>query len=251
VVLAFGDVAALVPRVQPERVYDVVPPPVAAPAQERLDPIRALLRECPGSHPARPLSSDGCRSLADLVADHEGLATWLRTSAPADPTPEARRLTEERAWLASVPDRPGSGERAAALQGVDRQLAALGTRAGERSHWLEQHRSHLDRWADLSQAITWRQAALARGAEIRPTVAVLSQLGSPPTQPSHRPAWRRAAQAVESYRERWSLPDRPLELGPTNAALPPERGKRAEQLRVLAAAGELRLGRERDHVLTR
>jgi hypothetical protein len=136
------------------------------------------------------------------------------------------------------------------LATFDGQLEALTTAAGHRSEWLQQHRDQLGRWADLSHAIVWREAALGRGAELRPTAAVLAQLGPPPSDTSRRPVWRRAAAAVESHREQWGLPDGPLELGRhTHPATEPDRSRRASELRVLATTKELQrsLGRGRDH----
>jgi hypothetical protein len=71
----------------------------------------------------------------------------------------------------------------------------------------------LRRCDGLSQAMRWREAALGRGAEIRPTVAVESQLGAPPSEAERLVLWRRAATAIEGHRDRWALPDRPLALG--------------------------------------
>ncbi len=255
-VLGLGHVEAVAPRLRPDRIYAVVPAPAAAQGADRdwvrLDPLNTLLSEVGGrSHSGAGVAvpGDASRSLADLAMERDRLGDHLRASAPPDTGAEHRRLTEERDWLASVPDRPGHRERAAALAEVDGRLAALDARAQERPRWQEQHRDQLERWAHLSQALAWRQAALGRGAEIRPTAAVLAQLGPPPIDAGARPLWRRAAVAVESHRERWSLPDRPLELSAElslGTPAPGELGRRAGELRILAAARDLQPGRRRD-----
>jgi hypothetical protein len=80
-----------------------------------------------------------------------------------------------------------------------------------------------------------RADALAAAAEIRPTETVLAHLGPPPTDGAEREAWRAAARAIESYRDRWDLPDRPhhLDLDAREPGL--DLSRRSDQLRVLAA----------------
>jgi hypothetical protein len=73
-------------------------------------------------------------------------------------------------------------------------------------------RDQLQQRDGLSQAMRWREAALGRGAEIRPTVAVEAQIGPPPGEAGRLALWRRAATAIEAHRDRWGLPDRPLAL---------------------------------------
>jgi conjugative relaxase-like TrwC/TraI family protein len=234
------------------------------------------------------IASDAGRSLVELAGERDRLAAYLQANVPPDVRPELRQLAEERAWLAAIPEPPDHGrpgypqpgypqpdhgrpgypqpgypqpgypqpgpfgysDRVSTLATFDGQLEALTTAAGHRSEWLQQHRDQLGRWADLSHAIVWREAALGRGAELRPTAAVLAQLGPPPSDTSRRPVWRRAAAAVESHREQWGLPDGPLELGRhTHPATEPDRSRRASELRVLATTQELQrsLGRGRDH----
>ncbi len=101
-------------------------------------------------------------------------------------------------------------------QDVARPLAELATARDQLAELLVATRpaggGQLQQWAALSQAIRWREAALGRGAEIRPTVAVEAQLGSPPGESDRLALWRRAATAIEAHRDRWALPDRPLAL---------------------------------------
>jgi conjugative relaxase-like TrwC/TraI family protein len=129
------------------------------------------------------------------------------------------------------PDRARDGHLATILAGVPaaivdpsdvaRPLAEL---AAARDRLVEQlmapvpagaaRHDQLHRCDGLSQAIRWREAALGRGAEIRPTVAVESHLGAPPGEAERLVLWRRAATAIEAHRDRWALPDRPLALAP-------------------------------------
>jgi hypothetical protein len=57
-----------------------------------------------------------------------------------------------------------------------------------------------------------RLAALGAAAEIRPSDTVLAHLGPPPANQAERGPWREAAGAIEAYRDRWGLPDRPDQL---------------------------------------
>lgn len=276
-ILGLGDIDSVAPRVHPERVYEVVP--VVADRDRQLSrPAARLLSELsnlsdrpatsrppnlpdltdrphptvpngpaaprPPNLPDVPRSpgADADRPLADLAAEHDRLARTLLPNVPPDPGPEMRRLNEERQWLAvSIPD----GRQAQAnLMALDARQAQLGAAAARRRDWLVGHREELQRWDDLSQAMAWREAALGRGSEIRPTRAVTAQLGAAPQAPGERAAWRRAAQAIESHRDRWQIADRPLELG--HEAPSPDLERRADELRVLAAAGDAERSRRRD-----
>jgi hypothetical protein len=157
-------------------------------------------------------------------------------------------VAEERAWLASIPDRLRRPDQMAALATLDRRGEELGVAARDRAAWLQQNRGPLERWAELDTAVAWREAALGRGAELRPTVAVEAALGPRPADRQLAPAWARAAQAVEVHRERWSLADRPLELI-ESAAAAPDLARRAGELRVLEASRQLQQSREQDRSL--
>jgi conjugative relaxase-like TrwC/TraI family protein len=254
-ILGLGDVESVAPRVHPQRVYEVVAVDRERDRdRQRSHPAARLLFELsdPPERPAaprprngrdlpRPRGADAARPLADLAAEHDRLARTLLPNVPPDPGPELRRLHEERQWLAaSIPHRP---EVQANLSALDAQQAQLVTAAGVRRDWLVGHRKELQRWDDLSHAMAWRESALGRGAEIRPTRAVTAQLGPEPQAPPERAAWRRAAQAIESHRDRWQIPDRPLQLG--REAAPRDLERRADELRVLAAAGDAERSRQR------
>jgi hypothetical protein len=61
-----------------------------------------------------------------------------------------------------------------------------------------------------------RLAALGAAAEIRPTDTVLAHLGPPPVDEAERGPWREAAAAIETYRERRGMADRPHQLDLTS-----------------------------------
>jgi hypothetical protein len=115
-------------------------------------------------------------------------------------------------------------------------------------------RGQLQQWDGLSQAMRWREAALGRGAEIRPTVAVEAQLGPPPAEADRLALWRRAATAIEAHRDRWALPDRPLALAAgmsREAGMGPKagEGRHAGEQRVLAATRAFERAPQRDRGL--
>jgi conjugative relaxase-like TrwC/TraI family protein len=258
--LGLGHIEAVAPSLAPERIYDIAPAPAADVTRDRSNPVASLLVEASGrddgSHNRRrtaaDLAADASRSLEDLAGERDRLAEYLRANVPPDVRTELRRACEDRTWLVGVAARPvdgrsgryGSPAVAPNLAAHDDRLEALTAAARSRTDWLEQHRGQLGRWADLTHAIAWREAALGRGAELRPTVAVLAQLGPVPGDTNGRRVWRRGAEAVEAHRERWSLPDRPLELGKPATDLDPSR--RAGELRVLAAAQEVQRTRGLD-----
>ncbi len=265
-ILSLGNVEAVAPRLHPDRVYDVVTPSTLdrtldrtrdrAAGSTQTRHMTALLAELPNGddhRTARELAADASRPLSELEPERDRLADYLNATAPPDARPALRRLSEERDWLVSIPDRLRRPEHTAALADLDRQGAALNGATHDRALWLEGHRDQLERWADLSQAAAWREEALGRAAEIRPGVAVVSAIGLPPratdhTHEAHQSAWRRAAGAIEAHRERWGLPDRPLEL---HHGRVPQTGltRRAGELRVLAAADELQRNRGADRSL--
>jgi hypothetical protein len=252
-ILSLGHVEALTPRLHPDRVYDVVRASTLERANDRNQPshLTTLLEELPGRHRNAPdLASDAGRPLMELEAERDRLANHLAATVPPDTRPDLRRLSEERDWLVCIPDRLRRPEHCMALADLDRQGAALTAAAHARAEWLDGHRDELQRWSDLSHASAWREAALGRGAEIRPTVAVQSTIGPPPapTDTARQAAWLRAAAAIESHRERWGLPDQPLELQP-QLHPQPDLTRRAGELRVLAAAQELQRVRSPDRSL--
>jgi len=244
-ILSLGHVESVAPRLHPDRVYEMVPP--TPPLPDRTNPVARLLSELPSGRPP-PALADASKSLAALTTERDRLAEHLLANAPADPRPELRRVNEERDWLTASPYR---GANQPALAALDQRAHALSAAAAGRGHWLAAQRGQLEQWDDLSHAIAWREAALGRGAEIRPTVAVQTQLGLPPKEAQRGVAWRQAAQAIESHRDRWALPDRPLEL---NDKVQPghDVARRADELRVLATTRQLQRdrGRDRDHALS-
>jgi hypothetical protein len=245
-----GHVEAVAPRLHPDRVYDVVPPIAAERTREARNPVARLLAELPDREaaPSRSVPAAAARPLSELVVERDRLAQHLASAAPPDTGPDRRRVAEEREWLASIPDRLRRPDQTAALAELDRRQEDLGTGARDRAMWLQQNRGPLERWAELDNAVAWREAALGRGAELRPTVAVVAALGPRPADPQLAPAWARAAQAVEVHRERWALPDRPLELTERSTP-PPDLARRAGELRVLEASRDLQHGREHDRSL--
>ena len=260
-IFSLGHVEPLAPRLHPERIYDVVTASSLDRATDRgagrgADPnqprhMTALLAELSPDHRSgRDVSADAGRPLAELEAERNRLADQLKAGAPPDTRPELRRLGEERDWLVSIPDRLRRPEHHAALAELDQRGATLTAAADDRGKWLEGHRGEIERWDDLSHAAAWREAALGRGAELRPTVAVESALGlpPPPSDTARQPAWRRAAAALEAHRERWQLPDRPLELHPQPGARP-DLTRWGGELRVLAAAKDLQRIRGADRSL--
>jgi hypothetical protein len=87
-----------------------------------------------------------------------------------------------------------------------------------------------------------RAAALGAAARHEPSQAVMAQLGPPPPDgDDRRPSWCRAATAIEAHRDRFELPDRPLELRPM--ARDPERA--AAELAVVAACRSVDRDRSR------
>lgn len=236
--LSLGQVQAVAPHLHPDRIYEVLAPPAFDRAREVSTPMANLLAEVRPKQTDRiPTPHDVARPLSELAAERDQLATQLLADVPADPRPELRHLDEERAWLAARGDRTGQSQRAA-LATVDGRRTALTAAAGARRQWLEDHRRPLERYVELSQAMTWREAALGRGAEIRPTIAVEAQLGPPPVAADRRVMWRRAAEAIEAHRETWALPDQPL--SPTlRASREPEARRRTGELRILTASQAL------------
>ena len=169
-----------------------------------------------------PLTHGYATTAAYLRGGHDGPLLSLGTVEAF-----ASRLRPERVYevMPSPPpdrahllDRAGTSLPAAIMdpRDVSRPLAELATvrdqLAARLAATAPAGRSELQQWDGLSQAMRWREAALGRGAEIRPTVAVEAQLGPPPGEAGRLALWRRAATAIEAHRDRWALPDRPLAL---------------------------------------
>ena len=119
---------------------------------------------------------------------------------------------------------------------LERRLAGSGGLGLQRADW--------QRWADLGAAMAGREAALGAAARHEPSRAVMAQLGPPPPcGDDRRQSWFRAATAIEAHRDRFELPDRPLELQPM--ARDPERA--VAELAVMAACRGV--GRDRSRSL--
>ena len=263
--LSLGDVEPLVPRLHPERVYAVMPRPSPPSVLRRDDPgpMAALVAEVAGGGTRSSSPHDDrtppavARPLSQLMAERAQAADRLTAEAPLDPRPAIRRLEEERAWLLADPRRPGQ---VSSLAEVDRRRAALDEALGGRRDWLTAHGDELRNWAELSQAICWREAALGRAAELRPSVAVQSLIGTPPPAGgAGRAEWRTAAEAIEVHRDRWALPDGPLNLEPGRGlvadvvATTPQREteRRMSQQRVLTTTRQFQLAVDRSRHLDR
>jgi len=238
--LSLGDTQAVAPRLHPDRIYQVLPLPAPDRTRNEPSPLSALLAEAarPQAGPAAR-RQDAERPLSELAAERDRLADHLLATMPADPRPELRRLGEEQAWLASRPD--AASPSPSPSPSFDARRAALTAAADHRQEWLAVHSGQLQRWADLSGTIAWREAALGLGAEIRPTAAVEAHLGPPPIDAVRRPLWRRAAEAIEAHREQSALPDQPLDLT----------SKGGPELRVLAATRAFERAPARDRALDR
>lgn len=248
-VLSWGHLEAFRPSVHPDRVYEVLAP-VTVPARDPTDPMTALLGELfasRGNGVTGP-SASASRSLSELADERDALAEGVRGGVPPRvPTSALRQLDEERAWLLSVPNRPDGAAKIAALDGRRTEIASA---ADHRRDWIENHGAQIRRWDDLARTIAWRESALGRAAEISPTTAVKELVGAPPADATERKLWRRAADRVEGYRERWHVADGKLDL--TQQPRPEQNpARRRDELGILAAtrAVERARGRERGHGL--
>ncbi len=262
-ILSLGHVEAVAPHLHPDRVYDVVAAPRAESFRRQVDPLAGLLAQLrgqldrpapapplpaplptPSGRPTSTIPSDVGRPLSELVVEWEQLAEHLRASLPPDSGPELRRLREERESLLSIPYQLRRPDQVAALTTLESRRVTLTAAAGDRAQWLERHRSEIERWGDLTNAVVWREAALGRGAEVRPSVAVREALGSPPQEHRDRQTWRRAAEAIEAHRDRWGLPDEALALADETTAVR-DVTRRTGELSILAASQELQRTRQR------
>jgi conjugative relaxase-like TrwC/TraI family protein len=169
-----------------------------------LDPVEDMVAAL--DPPIRPVRGKAERTLAELGEERDRLGARLGSEAPRSVTAELRRAEEDRVWLAATAATDDRGGTAGGEQRED----SLRRQHADRARWLEAHRDELERWVGLDAAIAWRTQALAVGAELAPTRAVADRLGGAPQDEGGRRAWRRAATAIEVYRDRWALPDEPL-----------------------------------------
>ena len=119
---------------------------------------------------------------------------------PSGCGPEQRRLDEERAWL-QARGRPS--------ELIDERAQALAAAAAARRRWLDQHAAELGEWVGVDAAMVLRGDLLTMGSEARPSRVVEAELGPLPLDEGQRGPWRRAARAIECYRDRWAIADEP------------------------------------------
>jgi conjugative relaxase-like TrwC/TraI family protein len=231
--LSLGRPPEWLPSRHPPTVYVVEPEP----ARRRLavDPVGRLVAEL--EPPARAGACPVGPSLREVADAQARTAAGHLSGCPDDVRAELRIAAEERAWAASAGP-PGDQ---AWTRRVERRHEDLVAAHLARRSWIERHRDGLERWAELDDAAVWRALALTKAAGLAPTRAVTDLLGRRPSEEPDLQAWSRAAGAIEAYRDRWGVPDRPL---PSSAAdLGPDPGCHAEYLQVLHACGELGAGR--------
>jgi hypothetical protein len=203
---------------------------------------------------ARAVAPDPTAALSRL--DQERARTDERLiaarSARLDAAARLEDLGTRRSW---------TGRRAAReeAQDIRTELAYRGSevrRWEERGHQLGERRRELEaqaasRAAELAsrrpdvasrdmlvQAVGCRQQVLARAAEVSAPAHLVAELGPRPSAPADRAAWRGAALAVESYRERWGVSDRhhPLGVQDQRPASLEQRMQRASAARELDGA---------------
>ena len=205
-VLCLGDPSTIAPRLAPDRIAQVL---TIDGTHRHREPDRLVGSEQQPRRPTLVPPDEASRSLADLRRERDQLAGQLRAEVPSDPGPELRRVAEQRDALMLRRHVPGVDNRLAEL---NMRYSELSSAAQVRARWTEEHRPELVRFDHVTAAIAWRENALGRAAEIRPTPAVLDQLGPPPPNDAERRVWRDAAGAIEAYRERWNVGDQPLTL---------------------------------------
>ena len=185
-------------------------PPVTAPHQQQSapDPTAALAR----------LDQEQARTGDRLIAAR---------SARSDAAARLERVEASRAWTGRRAAREEVQEvrtelsfRQAEVRRWEDRDALLGARrreldadAASRSAGLTSRRSDLADREMLVEATSRRQRSLARAAEVSSPAYLVAELGPRPSAPVERAAWRQAAVAVESYRERWGVDDRHVALG--------------------------------------
>jgi hypothetical protein len=179
----------------------VAPDPTAALAH--LDQEKA--RTDGRLHAARSARSDAAARLEHLGARR----SWTRWRVAREDTQHARAEL---------------GHRESEVQRWEARLEQLGARRGEleaqgaaRSARLTSQRPDLEQRQVLVRAVNHRQHLLARAAEISSPDYLVRELGPRPSAPADRAAWREAARAVESYRERWGVGDPDRALGARGA----------------------------------
>jgi hypothetical protein len=186
-------------------------------------------------------------SLAELVPERDRLARELARGAPPDPARDLRLASEERAWAQRAAAGTEGADRRrwqARLERATEREARLEERAGERRAWAEAKRADLERHAAFSEAVELRRRLLGRAAEVAPSAHLVAALGPCPSAGTERATWRRAAQGVESYRERWSVHDSQA-LGDDAILDPRQRAERSTAARSLEAASRVLLPQAR------
>jgi hypothetical protein len=154
---------------------------------------------------ARSARSHAAARLEDLGARR----SWTRWRVAREDTPHARaelghRESEVQRWEARL-EQLGARRRELEAQGA--------TRSARRAS----QRPDLDQRQVLVRVVNHRQHLLARAAEISSPDYLVCELGPRPSAPADRAAWREAARAVESYRERWGVGDPDRALGARGA----------------------------------
>lgn len=173
----------------------------------RLSAAANLLPPDPGQALAG-LDQDRARAVAGLSAARDAVEVsdsrepnrrqwgrWARRS-----TPDTRL---DRVDPAVSPNAVARWE--AELKVLDARYVELGGQAGQRGEWVAEHGDDLVRYRQLGAAIERRERTLGRAADARPPPYLVDEIGERPTNPTDRPAWRKAARGVESYRERWGV----------------------------------------------
>jgi hypothetical protein len=158
---------------------------------------------------ARSARSDAATRLEVI----EARRTWTGRQAARE---EAHDI---RAEVAFGDSEIGRWERRhALLADRRRELEAAGaSRVAE----LASQQPDRARRESMVEAVSRRQSVLARAAEVSPPAYLVDELGPRPAAHAERAAWRDAALAVESYRERWGVRDQRHALGePTVSAAP-------------------------------
>lgn len=197
---------------------------------------------------ARAVAPDPTAALAGLDREQARTADRLAAarSARSDAAARLERLGTTRAWTGRGAAREEAQDLRTELsfrEGEVRRWEGRGARLGDRRCELEADAASrsaglLSRRSDLAsreilvQATSHRQRALVRAAEVSPPAYLVAELGPRPSAPGERAAWRQAALAVESYRERWGVDDRHLAVGerPTSPSQHLQRDSAQRQL---------------------
>lgn len=196
---------------------------------------------------------DRARSLAELRPELEGLRRELLGTLPPDPTRQLAELADELAAIrlgrtnatAFAPALVPRWE--AAAHSVAERQTHLEQVAVRRQAWVVANQPVLARCMELERAVEERRLALGRIAEVMEPSYVVSVLGPRPAEPADRAAWREAAGAIESFRERWGVTGTEKVLGhPHTGGLARLLEHGDVERSVLDARARLGSGRERD-----